>query len=140
MAFPLEEFSQVYGFVAEEFEVFPLLCYPCKVFPHGGMIRAPGSEPHLFLNLGIYGIPGNIHQYKRYPMMTKVRKLEAKIRSVGGFQHTYCDTLQTREEFEEMYDHTLLRKMRKEIGSENFPTVYDKVKPEMDIMAWLAEE
>ena len=31
------------------------------------------------------------------------------MRSVGGFQHTYCDSFQTEEEFEAMFNHDLWR-------------------------------
>ena len=33
---------------------------------------------------------------EQFPTVTKVRELEAWVRSVGGFQHTYCDSFQVR--------------------------------------------
>ena len=40
----------------------------------------------------------------------------------------YADSYMTREEFREMFDHTLYDKMRKELHCEDaFPEVYDKV-------------
>ena len=40
----------------------------------------------------------------------------------------YADSYLTRGEFEAMFDHTLYKKMRKELNcSEAFPEVYDKV-------------
>ena len=40
----------------------------------------------------------------------------------------YADSYMTREEFREMFDHTLYDKMRKKLNcSGSFPEVYDKV-------------
>merc|ERR1712216_159351 len=76
-----------------------------------------------------------------YPMLTKVRELEAWLREVGGFQHTYCDSFQTEEEFEEMFDHSLYNEMRIKYGAEDvFPRVYGKTRPEVDVWQWVAEE
>lgn len=60
---------------------------------------------------------------------------------MGGFMHTYCDVTATKDEFYEMFDHTLWTKMRKEYGAESaFPTIYEKVLPEVDILAYAREE
>ncbi len=73
--------------------------------------------------------------------MTKVRALEQKARSLGGFLHTYCDVFSTEEEFLEMFDHALWRQMRERYQAEGtFPTIYQKVKPEMDPLQFLAQE
>lgn len=62
------------------------------------------------LNLGIYGVPHKLSlavaeaeadgqerpAAELFPTVTKVRELEAFVRSVGGFQHTYCDSFQVR--------------------------------------------
>ena len=84
-----------------------------------------------------------------------MRQLEAWLRKVGGFQHTYCDSFQTRGEFEEMFDHHPQDPQpgcnqgggfgydacRVRYGAEGvFPRVYDKTRPEVDVFAWLREE
>lgn len=141
IAFPMDHFNQVWGFVDETFSIYPLLCYPCKMMNHGSMIHFKEDIPsRMFMNLGVYGVPKTIREGKNFQTLHKVRELEAQIRSVGGFQHTYCDTIQSKEEFEEMYDHTLLKEARKEVSSEMFPMVYDKVKPELDFEKLLNEE
>ena len=76
-----------------------------------------------------------------FPMIHRVRELEAWLRDVRGFQHTYCDSMQTEEEFEKMFDHGLYRTMREKYGADKvFPTVYAKTRPEMDIFEWIEEE
>jgi hypothetical protein len=73
--------------------------------------------------------------------VTRVRELEQKARSLGGFLHTYCDVFSTETEFTEMFDHTLWREMRARYAANGtFPTIYEKVKPEMDPLQFLEEE
>jgi hypothetical protein len=66
------------------------------------------------MNLGIYGVPPVLAAAVEagdddflFPMVSKVRELEAWLREVKGFQHTYCDSFQSEAEFEEMFDHSL---------------------------------
>ncbi|MDX2429963.1 MAG: hypothetical protein QNK35_03455, partial [Bacteroides sp.] len=60
-----------------------------------------------------------------------VRKMEKYTRDVKGYQLLYADTFMTREEFREMFDHTLYDKVRRKYKAEGaFPEVYDKIKPE----------
>lgn len=150
-AFPAEHFAEMVELVHRELEIYPLLAYPCRVFDRGGMVRLPANRgrPHsgkteteTFLDLGIYGFPRAVKEgQERFPTVTKVRALERKARSLGGFLHTYCDVFSTEEEFEEMFDHSLWREMRRKYGAEGtFPTIYEKVKPEIDPLQFLAEE
>ena len=95
------------------------------------------------MNLGIYGIPPELKNdvFQLFPMVGRVRKLEQWLRDNNGFQHTYCDSFQTKNEFHHMFDHIQYNKMRNTYGAEGkFPTVYDKTRPEMDVFQWLEEE
>jgi delta24-sterol reductase len=150
-AFPAEHFAEMVEHVHEAFEIYPLLGYPCKVIDHGGLVRLPqnrgkpysGKAEHgAFLDIGVYGFPQRIKDgEERFPTVTKVRSLERKARSLGGFLHTYCDVFSTEEEFTEMFDHTLWRQMRERYNADGtFPTIYDKVKPELDPLQFLQEE
>ncbi len=81
----------------------------------------------MFVNVGIYGEPG----IENYQARITTRKLEKFIREVNGFQALYADTYQTREELRQMFDHTLLDKIRKENNAvKAFPEPYDKVSRE----------
>ena len=150
-AFPAEHFAEMVEHVHDAFEIYPLLAYPCKVIDHGGLVRLPqnrgkpyaGQAEHgTFLDIGVYGFPQRIKDGgERFPTVTKVRGLERKARSLGGFLHTYCDVFSTEEEFTEMFDHTLWREMREKYNADGtFPTIYDKVKPELDPLQFLQEE
>jgi delta24-sterol reductase len=150
-AFPAEHFAEMVEQVHEAFEIYPLLGYPCKVIDQGGLVRLPQNrgkpysgqaEKGTFLDIGVYGFPQRIKDGdERFPTVTKVRRLERKARSLGGFLHTYCDVFSTEEEFTEMFDHTLWRQMREKYNADGtFPTIYDKVKPELDPLQFLQEE
>jgi Delta24-sterol reductase len=150
-AFPKEHLLELLTHLDATFEIYPLLVYPCLVTDRGGMVRL--KEQHglawdgqvrsaLYLNLGIYGEPkaireGNFH----YPTVTKVRELEHMIRERGGFLHTYVDVMSSEAEFEIMFDHSLWRQMRERYGADGvFPTVFEKIKPELDVQPFLEEE
>ena len=150
-AFPAENFAEMVMRAHEEFEIYPLLAYPCKVIDHGGIVRLPGNhgkpytgkpEVGTFLDIGIYGIPQRIKDGdERFDTVTRVRRFEKRVREIGGFLHTYCDVFSTEEEFEEMFDHTLWRQMREKYDANGaFPTIYQKIKPETDPLAFLEEE
>lgn len=150
-AFPAKHFAEMVTHVHEAFEIYPLLAYPCKVIDHGGLVRLPENrgrpysgtpEAAAFLDIGVYGFPARIKGGdERFPTVTKVRALEKKARSLGGFLHTYCDVFSTEDEFMEMFDHALWREMRAKYRAEGvFPTIYEKVKPELDPLQYLEEE
>jgi len=150
-AFPAENFAEMVARAHDEFEIYPLLAYPCKVIDHGGIVRAPGNhgkpyrgepETAAFLDLGIYGIPQRIKDgEEHFDTVTRVRKFEERVRALGGFLHTYCDVFSTEAEFMEMFDHALWREMRARYEAQGvFPTIYEKVRPEMDPLQFLEEE
>jgi delta24-sterol reductase len=150
-AFPAENFGEMVARAHAEFEIYPLLAYPCKVIDHGGIVRLPGRhgkpyrgqpETAAFLDLGLYGIPQRIKDGdERFDTVTRVRRFEQRVRELGGFLHTYCDVFSTEAEFMEMFDHTLWQRMRKKYEADGaFPTIYQKVKPETDPLTFLEEE
>ncbi len=150
-AFPAENFAEMVARAHDEFEIYPLLAYPCKVIDQGGLVRLPGNhgkpypgEPEVgaFLDLGIYGIPQRIRDGdSRFDTVSRVRRFEQRVRELGGFLHTYCDVFSTEEEFREMFDHTLWQEMRERYEADGaFPTIYEKVKPETDPLSFLEEE
>lgn len=143
IGFPHEKLKEVLTYLDDEFEIYPLLLYPCKVIDEGGLIRLPGNhgkkyegkaESHLYFNLGIYGEPKAIRNGdNNYPTIKKVRELEHLIIDMGGFLHTYVDVFTTEAEFEQMFDHSIWYEMREKYNvNTTFPSIYQKVKPEID--------
>jgi len=88
------------------------------------MLKPPSGKTEMFVDVGVYGVPKN----PDYETVKSTKKVEAFVRSVSGFQMMYADSYMTREEFREMFDHSLYDQMRKRLGCKgNFPEIYDKV-------------
>lgn len=146
LAFPAQELQSMIEYVDQHFGIFPLLVYPCKVRDRGGFIQVADAEQstqnanvreQMYLNLGIYGVPRPVQQGQSdYNVITETRALLAKVRALGGFQHSYCDVFQTREEFYSMFDARLAQSVRQRLGSDQWLDVYDKIKPEIPWEAW----
>ncbi|KAK9759688.1 hypothetical protein K7432_017047, partial [Basidiobolus ranarum] len=120
--------------------IYPLLFYTIRVYkkPEGlsGFIREPkntGSNTNppyeIFFDLGAYGIPPAVKANKPWDAVEAVRKMEKYTRDVGGYQMMYADNFMNREEFEQMFDHTLYRQVRAKYNAVGaFPEFWDKVK------------
>jgi len=141
IAVPAVRYAELLRHVDTELGIYPLLVYPCAWRDRGGLQRHPeggargtATSPRetVYLNVGIYGRPTK----PGGSMISRVRRLLALARSMGGYQHTYCDVLQTREEFEQQLDHTKLREVRERIGSQLLPEPYDKVRCELPWEDW----
>ena len=135
----------------ELFEMYPILLYPCRIYDHGalqGQLRAPrpedrvpGTDFGMFFDLGVYGVPLPIKQGKKFKTVHAMRAMEDFTREVGGYPFLYADTFMTREEFGKMFNLDLYERVRRKYGAERaFPDLYDKIKPEVDVMAVFAEE
>ena len=62
--------------------------------------------------------------------------MDAFQEKVGGHPFLYADTFFTEEEFERVFDHTTYRRVRRDYHAEGaFPSLYNKVKPEIDVLA-----
>ena len=55
----------------------------------------------------------------RFDAVETTRKVEEFVRSVNGFQMMYADSFMTREEFREMFDHTLYDRYHSTAPSSN---------------------
>lgn len=146
LAIPMDQLEDVLDLVDDRFGIYPLLVYPCLLRDRSGFISVPDGRPaaddtavteQFFLNLGIYGTPRAVAQGDRtYNVITETRALLAKVRAIGGFQHSYCDVFQTREEFYDMFDADLATRVRARIGSSGLQDVYSKVRPEIPWEQW----
>ncbi|PRQ09509.1 FAD-binding oxidoreductase [Enhygromyxa salina] len=135
----------------ELFDMYPILLYPCRVYDRGpgsGQLRNPalkdrvlGRDYAMYFDLGVYGVPGPIQRGEQFKTVHAMREMEAFTQSVRGFPFLYADTFMTPKEFEEMFDLTLYRKVRAQYAAQGaFPQLYDKIKPEVDVLAVLDEE
>ena len=67
------------------------------------MLRSPSNRDEMYVDIGLYGVP----QREQFDPQKTLRRVEEFVRSIGGFQMMYADSTMTREEFREMFDHTL---------------------------------
>ena len=83
----------------------------------------------MYVDVGAYGNPQRWPKPPNpSPAVESTRTVEDFVRQVGGFQMLYADSYMTREEFEEMFDHSAYKTIRKRFNCDNaFPDVYDKV-------------
>jgi len=134
---PISEMKTAVNLFHKWFEIYPLLVYPIRICDNGryqGFLRKPEnplpkSRHEMFFDLGAYGVPPAVKRKELWNGIEKVKLMEKYTREVKGYQCLYADTFMTKEEFEEMFDHTHYRKMREKynaIGA--FPEVYDKIK------------
>ncbi|MCA9648745.1 MAG: FAD-binding oxidoreductase [Myxococcales bacterium] len=143
---PLTTLERAVALSEHLFDIYPVLVYPCAIFDHGegsGQLRpprpdsrVPGTDHGMYNDVGIYGVPAAVKRGEPFNATLAMRAMERFTREVGGFSFLYADTFMTEEEFREMFDHTLYDRVRKEYAAQGaFPTLYEKTKPEVDVIA-----
>lgn len=144
---PLSTLKEQVDTATELFDTFPLLVYPCRIYNHKrgpqGQLKppkqselTPGTDFAMFNDLGVYGTPGQVQRREPYNPTKAMRAMEMFTRDVGGYSFLYADIFMSEKEFEDMFDLTLYRQVREKYHANGaFPTLYDKVKPEIDVIA-----
>ena len=103
MLVPLTELRAAMEMLDRELELYPIWLCPFKLFAQEGMLRCPSNRDEMFVDIGLYGAP----QSDQFDPEKSLRKVEQFVRKSGGFQMMYANSCMTREEFREMFDHTL---------------------------------
>eukprot|EP01027_Heterolobosea_sp_BB2_P023778 GEZU01035778.1.p1 GENE.GEZU01035778.1~~GEZU01035778.1.p1 ORF type:complete len:544 (+),score=207.34 GEZU01035778.1:103-1632(+) len=130
MLVPINKLSESLDCFDKEFGLYPLWLCPMMVYGNKdgsqtGFIKPSPDGEELFVDIGGYGNPTR----KPFNAKNALRAVEKFVRDVHGYQALYADSYMTREEFRQMFDHTLYDKLRKQIPNceKAFPEVYDKV-------------
>lgn len=139
---PAQRYADLLRLVDTAFGNYPLLVYPSRWRDRGGLQRHPDGRrgsveaprDAWYLNLGLYGPPPN--SGSGGTVLSRVRSMLAWVREQGGYQHSYFDVFQTREEYAEQLDLDRLRAARERIGSQLLPEPYDKVRCELPWQGW----
>lgn len=124
MLVPVDNMKDALLMFDKEVKIYPIWLCPFRLPPNPGMLRPVGNAETIYVDIGTYGVPGvdNFH-----PVDT-TRRVEDFVRKAKGFQMMYADSYMTREEYREMFNHTLYDKMREQLKAKQaFPEVYDKV-------------
>lgn len=131
---PVTSLSRCIDAIDDLTKLYPLWLCPFKLMQSDrGMVHPPviqddtersAADHVMYVDIGIYGVP-KVDNFR--PRLT-TRKIEDLVTDCHGYQMLYADTYRSRDEFRQMFDHTLYDRMRKELNCENaFPVVYDKV-------------
>nr|XP_023025833.1 delta(24)-sterol reductase-like [Leptinotarsa decemlineata] len=125
MLVPMETLEDSIRMFKKSVDVFPIWLCPFILLPNKGMVHPVCTDSaNMYVDIGVYGVPGveNFH-----PEET-TRQIETFVRNVKGFQMLYADTYMTKEEFRQMFDHSLYDKLRSDMKcGDAFPEIYDKI-------------
>merc|ERR1712146_126837 len=90
---------------------------------------------------GAYGAPREVKEGRNWDPKENVRAMEHWTRDHGGWQAFYTDMFCTHYEFRQMFNHSLLDKMRTRLQCHDaFPLPFTKMKPEAGIVDLSDEE
>lgn len=142
---PINKLEEQIDVSEKLFNTYPILIYPCRIYDHGthsGQLRppredqiCPGTNWGMFNDLGVYGVPQIVRDKKRYDAVSAMRAMEKFTQEVGGYPFLYADIFMTRDEFEKMFDLTGYEQVRiKYHANGAFPHLYDKIKPEINVV------
>ncbi|XP_072945886.1 delta(24)-sterol reductase-like [Epargyreus clarus] len=126
MLVPIETLEEAIQLFHKEFQVYPIWLCPFKVFNNPGQLKISSSgDWQMFVDIGVYGVP----KAKGFETVSSTRRIEDFVVQKRGFQMLYADTYTTREEFRQMFDHTLYDKLRDTLPycKDAFPEIYGKV-------------
>jgi len=121
-------------YVDKDFGIWPLWLCPIKV---DGEISLHPRMPNrssdsdktstTFINVGVWG-PGSAN-YDKFIDMN--RRLERKVRELGGLKWLYAQAYYTEAEFDGIYDRKWYDNLREKYHATYLPTVYEKVKVDL---------
>lgn len=90
--------------------------------------RQDSGRTKMMLNFGVWG-PGSLNRRK---FVAFNRDLEKRVHSMGGLKCLYAHAYYTYEEFWEIYDKERYDALRSKYYATHLPSVYDKVKVDVD--------
>eukprot|EP00405_Crypthecodinium_cohnii_P043841 CAMPEP_0206587892 /NCGR_PEP_ID=MMETSP0325_2-20121206/37934_1 /ASSEMBLY_ACC=CAM_ASM_000347 /TAXON_ID=2866 /ORGANISM="Crypthecodinium cohnii, Strain Seligo" /LENGTH=507 /DNA_ID=CAMNT_0054096019 /DNA_START=757 /DNA_END=2280 /DNA_ORIENTATION=- len=112
----------------KHFDIYPLWVCPMVLRPNRGLVHPTGDKYELFVDIGAYGVPGEVNKGKDYDVVKEIRAVEEYVTSVKGYEMLYADSYMTRNEFGKMFDRQLYDSLRKQLGADKaFPDIYDKI-------------
>ncbi|EGY20461.1 24-dehydrocholesterol reductase [Verticillium dahliae VdLs.17] len=97
---------------------------------------APGAAPpqpkgRPMLNIGLWGFGAK----EPAAFVAQNRALEDKLHALGGMKWLYAHLYQSRDDFWRTYDAAWYDALRAKYGADTLPTVYDKVKVDVNARA-----
>jgi len=134
LALPYQNAEQFIHYTAETFKIWPLWLCPLKqtslptIHPHHDERQADGTLKPM-LNIGLWGPGPKDHD----AFVALNRDLERKLRELGGMKWLYAHTYYSEEEFWDVYPREWYDELREKYNAKTLPTVYEKVKIDLDV-------
>lgn len=136
---PEDSVEDFLAFVHAEFGLYPLWLCPFRLKKElalrprlSSSREKENGKDRLFINVGVWG-PGS-RDYPRFVVQN--RRLEQKVRKLGGVKWLYAQAYYTQEEFDEIYDRQWYDDMRKKYNAEHLPTVFEKTRVDTKSTTW----
>lgn len=132
---PTAKMSQFLNICDDKFDkIYPLwLCLHNHSCMPGSILKDPigKKDDIMYIDIGVYGLPRCVHEKREdeFDMKKSMREVFDELTKINGFQMLYADVFNTREEFEQMFDHEGYREIRKKYKADTgiFKEVYDKM-------------
>ncbi|PBP28549.1 FAD binding domain protein [Diplocarpon rosae] len=143
VAIPYTEAESFMSYLDSNFKHYPIWLCPLK--QSGNQIASTHSlqvlktnqqRPEMMLNFGVWG-PGPA---QRDDFIKWNRAFEKKVDALGGQKWLYAHTYYTEQEFDEIYNRERYDALREKYHASYLPSVYDKVKVDVQRERSLREE
>ena len=134
LALPYSTAEQFVDYTDKALGIYPLWLCPLRqsslptMHPHSHETEADGKTLKPMLNIGLWGNGPSRHD----EFVKANRDLEHKLRELGGMKWLYAHTYYTEDEFWSMYDRDWYNALREKYCATSLPSVYDKVKFDVD--------
>lgn len=133
LALPYSNAEAFIDHTSEKLGIWPLWLCPLKqspaptFHPHSS-VESPGFTADQMLNIGVWGFgPKDPEEF-----ITANRELEHRLRELGGMKWFYAHTYYGKDEFWNMYNKEWYDGLRQKYNATTLPSVYDKVKIDVD--------
>jgi delta24-sterol reductase len=130
---PYDAAEEFVRWTDERTGIWPLWLCPVKSAPQGERSFSQGNiiKDDILLDIGIWDMgPAEPHAFIKLN-----RDFEAKVTELGGMKCLYAHAYYTEQEFWDIYDEKKYKALRTKYHTESLPSVYDKVKVDLQGVA-----
>jgi delta24-sterol reductase len=130
---PYDAAEEFVRWTDERTGIWPLWLCPVKSAPQGERSFSQGNiiKDDILLDIGIWDMgPAEPHAFIKLN-----RDFEAKVTELGGMKCLYAHAYYTEQEFWDIYDEKKYKALRTKYHAESLPSVYDKVKVDLQGVA-----
>jgi delta24-sterol reductase len=130
---PYDAAAEFIAWTDEQTGIWPLWLCPVKSAPGDERSFSQGTNitEEMLLDVGIWDMgPKDAHAFIKLN-----RAFEAKVTALGGMKCLYAHSYYTEQEFWDIYDEDRYSGLRRKYHAESLPSVYDKVKVDLQGVA-----